>query len=70
MVGGHTEITYGLDRPIVVGCMLGEVAPEQLVRPDGARPGDALLITKGIAVEGTAIVAREKGTSWQGWTIH
>jgi hydrogenase maturation factor len=66
LVGGHTEITYGLDRPIVIGCMLGEVAPEQLVRPDGARPGDALLITKGIAVEGTAIVAREKGDELAG----
>jgi len=60
LVGGHTEITYGLDRPIVAGCMLGEVAPERLVRPDGARPGDGLLVTKGIAVEGTAIIAREK----------
>lgn len=59
LVGGHTEITYGIDRPIVVGCMLGEVTPERLVRPDGARPGDALLLTKGIAVEGTAIIARE-----------
>jgi hydrogenase expression/formation protein HypE len=60
LVGGHTEITHGIDRPIVVGCMLGEVAPERLVRPDGARPGDVLLVTKGIAVEGTAIIAREK----------
>jgi hydrogenase maturation factor len=59
LVGGHTEITYGLDRPIVVGSMLGEVTPERLVRPDGARPGDAILVTKGIAVEGTAIIARE-----------
>lgn len=60
LVGGHTEITYGFDRPIVVGCMLGEVAAERLVRPDGARPGDALLVTKGVAVEGTAIIARER----------
>jgi len=60
LVGGHTEITYGLDRPIVVGCMLGEVTPERLVRPEGAQPGDALILTKGIAVEGTAIIAREK----------
>jgi hydrogenase maturation factor len=60
LVGGHTEITYGLDRPIVVGAMLGEVAREGLVTPSGARPGDALLLTKGIAIEGTAIIAREK----------
>jgi hydrogenase maturation factor len=61
LVGGHTEITHGLDRPVVAGFMLGEVDAEALVRPDGARPGDVLLLTKGIAVEGTAIVAREKG---------
>jgi hydrogenase expression/formation protein HypE len=60
LVGGHTEITHGLDRPIVVGAMLGEAAHEQLVIPSGARPGDAILLTKGIAVEGTAIMAREK----------
>jgi hydrogenase expression/formation protein HypE len=59
LVGGHMEITHGLDHPIVVGCMLGEVPSERLVRPDGAQPGDALLITKGVAVEGTAIIARE-----------
>ena len=46
----------GIARVDAVG---GEVAPEWLVRPDGARPGDAILITKGIAVEGTAIIARE-----------
>jgi hydrogenase expression/formation protein HypE len=59
LVGGHTEITHGLDRAVVVGSMLGEVTPERLVKPGGARPGDALLLTKGIAVEGTAIIARE-----------
>ena len=66
LVGGHTEITHGLDRPIVVGCMLGEVTPERLVRPDGARPCDTLLITKGIAIEGTAIIAREKSGALTG----
>jgi hydrogenase maturation factor len=60
LVGGHTEITYGLDRPIVVGVMLGEVARDRLVTPSGARPGDVILLTKGIAIEGTAIIAREK----------
>ncbi len=66
LVGGHTEITYGLDRPIVVGTMLGEVDPGALVRTDGARPGDVLVLTKGIAVEGTAIIAREMGAELAG----
>jgi hydrogenase maturation factor len=58
--GGHTEVTYGLDRPVVVGVMLGEIAPGHLVRSSGVRVGDAILVTKGVAVEGTAIIAREK----------
>ncbi len=61
LIGGHTEITHGLNRPIVVGAMLGEVEVGQLVRSDGARVGDALILTKRIAVEGTAIIARELG---------
>ena len=59
IVGGHTEITIGLDRPIVSGAMLGEAERDGLVRPDGARAGDALVLTKGIAIEGTAVLARE-----------
>jgi hydrogenase expression/formation protein HypE len=60
IVGGHTEITHSLDRPIVVGSMFGEVDKGKLVTTSGARPGDDILLTKGIVIEGTAIIAREK----------
>lgn len=60
LIGGHTEITHDLRRPIVVGHMLGEVKKDRMVRTSGARVGDAVVITKGIAVEGSAIIAREK----------
>ncbi len=60
LCGGHTEITPGLDRPIVAGQMLGEVEKERLVRKEQMRPGDAVLLTRGVALEGTAILAREK----------
>ncbi|MBI2553277.1 MAG: hydrogenase expression/formation protein, partial [Candidatus Rokubacteria bacterium] len=60
LVGGHTEVTHGLDRPLVVGTMLGEVAKERLVTTGGARPGDMILLTKGVPLEGAAILAREK----------
>jgi hydrogenase expression/formation protein HypE len=58
--GGHTEITYHLDRPLIVGVMLGEIVPGNLVRSSGVEVGDVVLLTKGVAVEGTAIMAREK----------
>jgi hydrogenase expression/formation protein HypE len=59
VVGGHSEVTYSLDRPIVAGTVIGEVARERLVTPAGIRPGDRLLLTKGIPIEATAILARE-----------
>ena len=59
LVGGHTEITYGLTRPIVSGQMLGEATRDTIVWPGGARPGDALILTQGIAIEGTAVLAQE-----------
>jgi len=61
VVGGHTEITLELNRTILVGCMLGEVARDQLITSAGARPGDALILSGGIAIEGTALLAREAG---------
>jgi hydrogenase maturation factor len=60
-VGGHTEVTLGLDRPIVVGVMLGEVARERLITSAGGRVGDAVLLAKGIPIEATAIIAHEMG---------
>lgn len=59
LIGGHTEVTAGLPRPIVSGCMLGEVEKDRLVTTGGARPGDTLLLTKGVPLEGAAIIARE-----------
>lgn len=61
LVGGHTEITHGLDRPVVVGTMLGEVARDRLVTTGGARVGDVVLLTKGVPLEGAALIARERG---------
>lgn len=73
LCGGHTEISYKIDRPIVIGHMLGEVAKDKLVVNSHAKPGDDLLLTKGIAIEGTAIIAREKSAfirkKFGGWFL-
>ncbi len=61
LIGGHTEVTAGLPRPIIVGCMLGEVDKDRLVTTSGAEEGDVLLLTKGVPLEGAAILAREHG---------
>lgn len=66
LVGGHTEITYGIDRPIVMGCMLGEVEPDRLVTPAGIKVGDAVILAGGVPIEATAIIAREKAHELKG----
>lgn len=66
LCGGHTEITYGLHRPIAVGLMLGEVEKEDLVCTAAARVGDELILSKGVAIEGTAILAKELGDDLAG----
>ncbi len=58
-VGGHTEVTHNLDRPILIGVMLGEVPRGEVITSAGAQVGDRVLLTKGVAVEGTSIIARE-----------
>lgn len=60
LVGGHSEVTPGIDRPIIMGTMLGEVAPDKLIRSGGAQEGDSLVLTKGLAIEGTSILARDR----------
>ena len=62
VVGGHTEVTHGIDRPIVIGTLLGLVPRDQLILPTGAQPGDALILTKQLAVEATSLIAREKSS--------
>lgn len=58
LCGGHTEITSGIDRPFVVGQMLGTVSRDDLVYPTGIQAGDDIILTKGIAIEGASIIAR------------
>ncbi len=59
LVGGHTEVTYDLSRPIAIGSMLGEVAKDKVVMTSGAQVGDSIILTKGLPIEGASIIARE-----------
>jgi len=59
LVGGHTEVTAGIQRPIIVGAMLGEAQRDEIVAGENIQPGDCVLMTKKIAIEGTALLARD-----------
>ncbi len=60
LCGGHTEITAGIERPFIVGCLLGDAPSDRIFSPDRIEPGDAIILTKGLAVEATSIIGREQ----------
>jgi hydrogenase expression/formation protein HypE len=59
LVGGHTEITIGLDRPLLIGTLLGVVGDTGLLHPGKASAGDELYLTESAGLEGTALLAAE-----------
>ncbi len=59
IAGGHTEVTAGLQRTLVVTTAVGKARHGEFVTSGGARPGDALVVTKAAGLEGTAILASD-----------
>ncbi|GAA0726179.1 AIR synthase family protein [Halorubrum trapanicum] len=57
VVGGHTEVLDALDRPLCSMTALGTT--DRFVSSGGTEPGDRLLLTKGAAIEATAILATD-----------
>ena len=59
IIGGHTGYSANLARPLVAVTALGTAEGRKPLRTGGARVGDQVLVTKGIAIEGTAILAQD-----------
>jgi hydrogenase maturation factor len=59
LVGGHTEVTDAVNRPVVVGQMLGLAENGRYVSTGGVRPGDVVLQVGPVPVEGAAVLATE-----------
>jgi len=57
IVGGHTELSPGLHRPIVVTTAFAIAG--SYATAGGAREGDTLMMTKTAGVEGTAIIGTD-----------
>lgn len=58
IVGGHTEVTPGLRRPIVVVTAFSFV--DSYVSSKDAREGDTIMLTKTAGLEGTAVLAGDQ----------
>ncbi len=55
IVGGHTEFSDCVNRPIVSGTAIGRV--KRLIRKTDLKKGDKLYVTKKLGLEGTCILA-------------
>lgn len=61
LVGGHTEVTAGLERPLACASVVSPLGQARWFRTGDARPGDAIVLAGGAGIEGTAVIAREFG---------
>lgn len=59
-IGGHTEVTRVVNQPVITVTGIGKAAKDKYVTTGGAKPGNDVVITKWIGLEGTSIIAREK----------
>lgn len=60
IMGGHTEVTRAVNQPLVNVCGVGKAQAGKLISTAGAKPGDDILVSKWIGLEGTSIIAKEK----------
>lgn len=59
IIGGHCGYSSAISRPLVAVTALGKIAGREPIRSDGAVEGDHILVTKGVGMEGTAILAKD-----------
>ena len=59
VLGGHTEVAPGISAGLVVMTGVGKAPRDRLLTAAGARPGDALVLTKAAALEGSHILATD-----------
>ncbi|WXG47538.1 MAG: AIR synthase family protein [Candidatus Atabeyarchaeum deiterrae] len=66
VVGGHTEVTSAVSRPVLCGTMIGEASRNKIILTSGAKIGDTIIVTKNVALEGTAIIASDRYNELRG----
>ena len=59
IMGGHTEITDGVNRIIISSTVIGKQKKDKLPNIKDIKVGDKVIVTKWVGIEGTAIIAKE-----------
>lgn len=59
IIGGHTEITPAVNRPVIVSTAIGRAVAGGSQKAENMRPGDVILMTKQAGLEGSGIIASD-----------
>lgn len=59
IIGGHTEITDAVSKPVMISTVIGRVAKEHMPDPGAVKPGDVVAMSKVAGLEGTAILCTD-----------
>ncbi len=60
IMGGHTEVTKAVNQPVMTVTGVGKIDQGSLLSTRGAKPGQDIILSKWIGLEGTSIIAKEK----------
>lgn len=60
IVGGHTEITDAVNKPVIVSTAFGRAISDASAKASDMMAGDYILMTKWAGLEGTGIIASDK----------
>ena len=60
-IGGHTEVSTAVNRPIITATGIGRTDKGRLITAAGAKSGDDIVVTKWIGIEGAYLLANENG---------
>lgn len=60
IVGGHTEITDAVNKPVIVSTAFGRALSDVSAKASDMVPGDYIIMTKWAGLEGTGIIASDK----------
>ena len=60
IIGGHTEITDAVNRPVIVSTALGRCGAGKSVNSENIKEGDRILISKELGLEGIGIIAADR----------
>lgn len=59
-LGGHTQITEAVNKPVVTVTAFGKVSEGIIITSKGAKPDQDIVVTKWIGLAGTEILAKER----------